>query len=214
MRTFYDLEFIEDADGIEWISYGAHREDGAELYLVNRALGFTSSALYQRVVRHSWLMRNVVPHLPLVGEVSTTGFQLDMTRTEVVQTDDAASRIYEFVVHGGDPELWAWYGAYDHVAVCRMFGRMIDLPEGYPMFTNDIRTLAMLAGPDVHRRAPEQNMGSVHNALADARHNRALFEFYGPHVDPRRLAIDPPGFNPVGFRREREGRWVDPVIEP
>ena len=195
MRIFYDLEFIEDADGIEWISYGAVREDGAELYLVNRALAFTSSALYQRVVRHSWLMRNVVPHLPVV-DYEIASFRLDMTRTEVVQTDDAASRIYEFVVHGGDPELWAWYGAYDHVAVCRMFGRMIDLPEGYPMFTNDIRTLAMLCDPATRAIQPKQPVGE-HHALADARHNRVLFEHYAPLIDPRRLQIDP-----ISFRRE------------
>ena len=44
-----------------------------------------------------------------------------------------------FILAAPDPELWAWCGAYDHVALCQLWGRMIDLPKGVPMWTNDLK---------------------------------------------------------------------------
>jgi hypothetical protein len=71
------------------------------------------------------------------------------------------------------PQLWAWYGAYDHVALCQLWGRMIDLPKGVPMWTNDLKQeCERLGNPQV----PQQASGE-HNALADARHNRVIDEF-------------------------------------
>src|SRR5690606_6289618 len=34
-------------------------------------------------------------------------------------------------------ELCGYYSAYDHVALCWLFGKMIDLPTGFPMYTID-----------------------------------------------------------------------------
>ena len=68
--------------------------------------------------------------------------------------------------------LPADYGAYDHVVLCQLFGRMIDLPDGVPMFTNDLQQeLRRRGNPPL----PEQAAG-VHNALEDARHLKACFE--------------------------------------
>ena len=65
----------------------------------------------------------------------------------------------------GKPELWADYGAYDHVAFCQIFGTMMDLPKGFPMFTHDLQQYAEALGNPV---LPEQEV-SVHHALADAK---------------------------------------------
>lgn len=56
------------------------------------------------------------------------------------------------------------------MVLCQLFGPMIDLPDGIPMWTNDLRQeVARLGDP----RMPEQEHGA-HNALADARHNRDM----------------------------------------
>jgi hypothetical protein len=39
-------------------------------------------------------------------------------------------------------ELWADYCSYDHVAFCWIFGKMIELPDGFPMYTNDLQQLS------------------------------------------------------------------------
>jgi len=65
------------------------------------------------------------------------------------------------------PELWAWYGAYDHIALCQLFGRMIDLPNQMPQCTHELKSvLKLLNNP----KMPKQPQGK-HNALADAKWN-------------------------------------------
>lgn len=36
-------------------------------------------------------------------------------------------------------ELYGYYSAYDHVALCWLFGKMVDLPTGFPMYTIDLK---------------------------------------------------------------------------
>jgi hypothetical protein len=66
-------------------------------------------------------------------------------------------------------QLWAWYGAYDHVTLAQLWGPMISLPSHIPMHTNDLKTEVLrLGGISI----PPQRSGN-HNALEDARYNMA-----------------------------------------
>lgn len=38
-------------------------------------------------------------------------------------------------------ELYGYYSAYDHVCLAWLFGKMIDLPDGFPMYTNDLKQM-------------------------------------------------------------------------
>lgn len=45
-----------------------------------------------------------------------------------------------FGIDGDEPiELWAWVGAYDHVALCQLWGPMTSLPPQIPRFTRELR---------------------------------------------------------------------------
>lgn len=171
-RIFYDTEFIEDGRTIDLISIGMVREDtGAELYFVNLDMPI-------RKIRDSdWLMANVVPGLPKVyGDARN-----HMPKSWLFNYDDAAvkppafiaEQVRQFVTDTPDPQLWAWYGAYDHVALAWLFGPMVNLPAGIPMWTNDLRQEAQRLG---NPAMPEQVAG-VHNALADAQHNLVMARF-------------------------------------
>jgi hypothetical protein len=204
MRIFYDLEFLEDGRTLDLISIGMVREDGRELYAVNDqllrpAIHPAPGSLYERVTKRDWLMRNVVPHLPLKPRnkselthktQSPTGpafFSLDPEHPAVLPRRLIRAQVRDFILGGGpDVELWAWYGAFDHVGLAWLWGPMIDLPEGVPMFTNDIRTLALLAGPGAMATEPKQEEGE-HNALADARHNETRWEHYMAHLKIERV---------------------------
>lgn len=176
----YDLEFLEDGRHIELISIGMACDDGREYYAVN------SDADWDRVKKHDWLMQNVWPHLPLRGHKSglvTVGSKTEIRLTQpgVIDTRNTqvkprwviANEVRDFIQAAvPDVELWANYGAYDHVCLAQLWGRMIDLPEGVPMFTHDIqqeRSRQGLAWDDL----PTQEVGE-HNALADARHNQTV----------------------------------------
>jgi hypothetical protein len=62
-------------------------------------------------------------------------------------------------------QLWAWLGAYDHVALAQLWGDMPALPSEIPRFTREIRQHWEAAGCP---RLPGHGEAR-HNALADAR---------------------------------------------
>ena len=87
-------------------------------------------------------------------------------------------------------ELYGYYSAYDHVVLCWLFGKMINLPDGFPMYTIDLQqTLEEMAqkksneiGTDysvelykTYVSYPSQT--NEHNALADAKWNKRLHDF-------------------------------------
>lgn len=40
-----------------------------------------------------------------------------------------------------NPEFYGYYSAYDHVALCWLWGKMLDLPKGFPMYTRDLKQM-------------------------------------------------------------------------
>jgi hypothetical protein len=38
-------------------------------------------------------------------------------------------------------QFYTYYGAYDWVVFCWLFGKMIDLPKGFPMFSRDLKVM-------------------------------------------------------------------------
>lgn len=165
----YDTEFLEDGHTIELISIGIVCEDGRDYYAVN------SDADWDRIRKDDWLMDNVVRHLPThsTGQVEKrTGFGdkgyswggINMRDVRVKPKWVIANEVREFLLDVDPPQLWANYAAYDHVALAQLWGRMISLPKGIPMFTHDLQQL-LETMPDFEK--PEQD-GTEHDALADA----------------------------------------------
>lgn len=111
----------------------------------------------------------------------------------------------------GKVEFYAYYADYDWVAFCWLFGKMIDLPNGFPMYCIDLKQeldtrlktytsteLSKSTYPSCqhnvyaamdydkplinmqkcikdHPKYPKQT--NEHNALADAKWNKQLYEF-------------------------------------
>ncbi|MGH2666066.1 hypothetical protein [Flavobacterium sp.] len=103
------------------------------------------------------------------------------------------------------PEFYAYYADYDWVVFCWLFGKMIDLPAGFPMYCRDLKQVldekAKLKIQDycfgdteeeknrmIDRSIPGQvesfktfknypQQENEHNALSDARWNKKLYEF-------------------------------------
>jgi hypothetical protein len=144
MRIYFDTEFIEDGRTIDLLSIGLVREDGATYY--------AEPSETDRGRASDWVNENVVPYL--VGPMKP--------RAQI------AEEIVEFV--GPEPEFWAWYADYDWVALCQLFGTMMDLPDGWPMYCRDYKQ-------DVDRYQPDgfwlpkqdETDGPEHHALSDAK---------------------------------------------
>ncbi len=145
---FYDLEFARTAPDVPVVSIGVVAEDGREFYAVSNE--------FDPLAVHPWVRHHVLPQLP----PAATWRSRAQIREELL----------EFL--GPDPVLWAWYGAYDHVALCQLWGEMPDLPRSVPRVTLDVRQLwEHLGRPPL----PRQESG-LHDALADARHVRVRWE--------------------------------------
>ncbi len=173
MRFYYDCEFIEDGRTIDLISIGVVAEDGSEFYAVNK------DAPWKRIYKHDWLMANVFPSLPRYhGDARNIHpHEVNLHDPAVKAKDQIARELLLFLRGPVEPwwpvELWADYGAYDHVVLCQLFGAMVDLPAGLPMWTHDFRQYIEALGID-DDTLPKQEAGQ-HNALADARHLRIMF---------------------------------------
>ena len=93
------------------------------------------------------------------------------------------------------PEFYAYYADYDWVVFCWLYGRMIDLPKGFPMYCRDLKqeldniAIPLWKGTETetddlelaihmtknHVRYPKQD--NEHNALDDAKWNKRLHDF-------------------------------------
>ncbi|MEV0660136.1 3'-5' exoribonuclease domain-containing protein [Actinomadura luteofluorescens] len=169
MKIFYDTEFLEDGKTIELISIGMTTQDGREYYAVNRDMP------WKRIMRHDWLRANVVPSLPTIKHDGIRPFRqpfLDRAHPDVKPRARIADEVRDFIQATPDVELWASYGAYDHVVLAQLFGTMVDLPPGVPMFTNDVQQEIERLG--VRAEDLPQQAAEHHNALADARHVKTI----------------------------------------
>lgn len=169
MKYFYDTEFLEDGKTIELISIGIVAEDGREYYAVN------ADAPWKKIKKNEWLMDNVVPSLPKphgdwINQMPKS-WPIDFNNWVVKRKTRIADEVRDFVLTGSDPELWADYGAYDHVVLCQLYGPMVSLPEGMPMFTNDLQQLWRFSG-----RPEKPKPFGEHNALFDAKSNYELYK--------------------------------------
>ncbi len=153
VRYFYDCEFIEDGRTIDLISIGIVAEDGREYYAV--------SAEFDPERAGPWVRRHVLPKLP--------PFSSSLWQSRARIRDE----ILDFVTAGGagDVEMWAWVAAYDHVALCQLWGPMTALPRVMPRFTRELKQYWQEHGSPALPDAPDD----AHDALADARHNLAKF---------------------------------------
>lgn len=178
-RYFYDCEFHEDGRTIDLLSIGIAADDGREYYAIHAEADWT------RASAHPWLPDNVLAHLP--GEwamrrpggvgASRPEFRPDRRHPAVKVREQIAEEVAAFLTAKStdwrDNELWAYYAAYDHVALCQLWGTMMDLPTGVPMFTNDLeQTVYELE--QARRTIVNPAQTDEHHALADARWNWAL----------------------------------------
>lgn len=160
MRYFFDTEFIENGRTIDLISIGIVCEDGRELYAVSREARLDLAP--------PWVRAHVLPQLPPYGDPAwMTRWQIRMLVAGFVK-----GVVINGVVHGERPEFWAYYADYDWVALCQLFGTMMDLPTHWPKYCMDLKQMSKMRGdPPNPAKSPLE-----HNALEDARWNRLLYD--------------------------------------
>lgn len=176
MRYFLDTEFIEDGKTIDLISIGMVSEDGREYYAI--------STEFDESKANDWVKENVISQLEPRNQGGATFWRpRSHIREDILlfvkspwieegKLQGSYHRLHQMPVPEAI-EFWADSASYDWVVLCQLFGTMMDLPEGFPMYCCDIRQWhSQLGSPPL----PRQDEGE-HNALADARWDKKAWEF-------------------------------------
>lgn len=159
MRWFLDTEFHEDGRVIDLISIALVSEDD-EYYAI-------ASDGWDPAKCNPWVQENVLPKLPPRG----TGVW--RTRSQI-----ASDVIQALAPEASKPEIWGYFCDYDWVVFCQIWGRMIDLPKGFPMYCLDLKQeMKRLGVSKEDLPASLQHQTDEHKALSDARWNRDLYRY-------------------------------------
>ena len=173
MRYYLDTEFIDTGREIDLISIGIVCEDGRELYAqsVEFDANKASDWVFTNVLAHISTCRNggKVHHAHYGGHCIAAGFE----DCPWYKREQIRKAVRDFII---DPtELWSWCAGYDFVALCQLFGTMMDLPQGWPHYIRDLQQV-LDEGKIDDDELPQQE-GTAHNALDDAKHIKRLWEF-------------------------------------
>ena len=166
MKYFLDTEFHEHKKPVKFlgitiakvwtidlISIGIVAEDGRTYYAINRDLNLKYAK------KNDWLKKNVLDKLPAKSELyppygsprlwqeSMRWLPMEQIRQEVIdfcggkpQSDDFGNSFYEYK-DNNYPEFYGYYGSYDWVVFCWLFGTMMQLPNDFPTFIKDLKQM-------------------------------------------------------------------------
>jgi len=229
-KYFFDCEFIEGFKKplfgkrrhfIDLISIGIVAEDGREYYAISNEYNYNNA---DDLVKENVIDRMYIDtvHVDRRNLCDATNFHKEYGKSNKIIAEDIALFCYpdiapnfshakeEFLIRSKKygwntkhPEFYAYYADYDWVLFCSLFGRMIDLPKGFPMYCKDLqqykedvadKILSQGIGthsagdkwyPDNMAHAKEwveshpfyPKQENEHNALDDAKWNKRLFDF-------------------------------------
>jgi len=178
-RYFVDTEFIEDGKTIDLISIGIVCEDGREYY--------AQLCEYDPRKASSWVKENVLRNIVFCPNYSDLADSQPYLHRDGQCLNPDRSFLKEcpwrdrtYLQHeikqffnSEKIELWSWCGSYDHVALCQLFGTMVDVPSQFPHYIKDLQYVL-----DEHGISDDelpQQEGRAHNALYDAKHIEKLW---------------------------------------
>lgn len=172
---FLDSEFNEDGVTIDLISIALVADDGREYYAV--------SSEFDAEYCNDWVKANVLPRLGASERKSRA--QIAKEIVALVLGSDTPLAGQERL---SKPSFWGYFADYDWVLFCQLFGKMIDLPKGMPMYCNDVKQLMHMTGLTRAELDLHIAQTNEHNALSDARWIRDAHRYITERFRITRLA--------------------------
>jgi len=167
MKYYLDTEFIEYPNTIDLISIGIKCEDGRTFYAESNEFDITKA--------NDWVIENVINKLiyykltdpitkikPFINRDTKDNLTMFCNKKRI-------SDMIKIFIGSDIPEFYGYYADYDWIVFCWLFGSMIDLPKGWPMYCKDLKQML-----DVLKLDPIQQSTNEHNALVDAIWNEKL----------------------------------------
>jgi hypothetical protein len=190
MKYFLDTEFIESFHKplfgkrrhfIDLISIGIVSEDNRAFYLISSEYDYNDA--------DQWVKENVI--IPMYKKVvngdNRNRYSADtFHKTYGEPINYICQRLLDWIGNDKDVRFYGYYCDYDWVLLCSMFGRMIDLPKGWPMYCRDLKQRFDEEFTDEiknHKDYPVQK--DEHNALLDAAWTKSLHGFMEKYLDEK-----------------------------
>lgn len=173
MKYFLDTEFVEDGKTIDLISIGIITENGTPFYAISSEFDL------QKAYANDFVRENVIPKLD----------SSDLWQPRNIIKYELTKFIYDTSEGGKDIEFWADYSSYDWVAFCQLFGTMMDLPEDFPMFCNDVQQFRKLVSPTnellefPHFLLPEKQHVAINDAIECKMRYECLMPYFQNLMD-------------------------------
>lgn len=195
MKYFLDTEFIEGfrEQCIRWpfkwkknhfidlISIGVVCEDGRSYYAVSNEYNYSEA--------DDWVKENVINKIytsVVNGDRRNYDSAKEFHKWYGKSNETIKDELMKFFGCWRDHqlyyrapegiEIYGYFADYDWVLFCSLFGRMIDLPKGFPMYCRDLKQMMDERGLDKEwKRKKCPDLKDEHNALADAKWNYELF---------------------------------------
>lgn len=132
---------------IQLVSIGIVSEDGREYYAISNE--------FNPNIADEWVKENVLKSLStqtgyinrllfgkrfIFGKDAKSHQQIKMDIIEFMGGGIDSDQIDVLYVPS-DTEIYAYFADYDWVVFCSLFGRMIDLPFGMPMYCRDLKQM-------------------------------------------------------------------------
>ncbi len=177
-RYFLDTEFIEYPGHIELISIGIVGEFGDKLYCVNRDADLSKAS--------EWVIKNVLEKMPEYNkETHTLSNQTVYLNPIYLIKEQILGFTYqtsETILN--ECEFWGYFCDYDWVVFCWVFGTMMDLPKGFPMYCLDLKQFMHVL--NLSKEWKQLNCPDPvgeHNALVDAEWNKKFYNKLQEYCD-------------------------------
>lgn len=182
MDYFLDTEFFEDGKTIDLISIALVAEDGRELYHINKDFDYNRAIDVMDEKYDHFVLHEVLSPMAKAEGFDKDPFGMILDSERSVPYSELSDKVMEFIGEDEDPKFYAYYADYDWVVFCQLFGRMIDLPENFPMFCMDLKQMMFERGLGSEWKndlCPEPE--DSHNALIDANWNKRLYQCIFDH---------------------------------
>jgi hypothetical protein len=197
-KTCLNVKVGETKPTIDLISIGIVCEDGREYYAVSKDFNLKDAwerydlkivgkkdtgmtPIYENVY---WIRENVLRPIfeEFYKDFNVSGNDFTFVNMQKVinvigkPNKQIAEEVKDFVLRKDtNPIFYAYYADYDWVVFCWLFGKMNDLPKGFPYYCRDLKQIADDIWETTGKDTRFEKGKNEHNALEDAKWN---FEFY------------------------------------
>jgi len=186
MKYFLDFEFIEGFKKplfgkrrhfIDLVSVGMVCEDGREFYAISNEFNEKDANAW---VRDNVLIKlepkNILTHQDF-HDVQQVPNPIWMSNYEIKNHLIDFMRLYSIRPAHETHDIYTYYGAYDWVLFCSIFGTMAQLPSGLPFLPIDLKQMMIERNlNDAWKNVNCPDPFNEHNALVDAKWNKKLYE--------------------------------------